>query len=289
MNKSTITKKRNMLAKLANAINSSDYKEIPNIVNKASLTVIIDCLKSDALEHDANAIPILFDMALTIRHNIGRPFTMTECKEYYGLSFTLNHNAKMSGMISISTDNKLNPYCCAYKCNPENICHNCFADAQLDRQPTQEIPYIYNTYLLTNYIIPVEILPVINNLFFRFESFGDLINSVQFTNYCNVCLVNPMVHFSDYTKNLFIIDNTFRSGVRKPKNLKIVASSIKKNVIRQLTEFQKTYVDHVFTVYTLEYLKTHKDIKINCGARHCLTCLNCYMENRDFYISEIEK
>jgi hypothetical protein len=288
MNKGTITRKRNMLDKLADAINTRNYSDIPNIINKASLTVIIDSLKSDALENDMEAIPILFDMALTIRHNIGRPFTMSECKEYYGLSFTLNHNAKMSGMVSISTDNKLNPYCKAYKKCPDNICHNCFADEQLDRQPSQEIPYIFNTFLLTHYIIPVELLPIINNLYFRFESFGDLINSKQFTNYCNICVVNPMVHFSDYTKNLFIIDNTFRGGIKKPGNLKIVASSIRKNEIRKLTEYQKTYVDHVFTVYSLEYLKTHT-VKINCGARHCLSCLNCYIDNTDFYISEIEK
>lgn len=288
MNKATVTRKQNIATKLANAINGGNYKEIPNIVNKATLNVIIDALKFDAVDGDMNAIPILFEMALTIRKNIGRPFTMSECKEYYGLSFTLNHNGKMSGMVGISTDNKLNPYCCAYKCNPENICYNCFANEQLDRQPSQEIPYIYNTFLLTHYVIPMELLPIINNLYFRFESFGDLINSVQFTNYCNICVVNPMVHFSDYTKNLFIIDNTFRSGVKRPGNLKIVASSIKKNVVRQLTEYQKTYVNHVFTVYTVEYLKSH-DIKINCGARHCLSCLNCYIDNTDFYINEIEK
>ena len=38
-----------------------------------------------------------------------------------------------------------------------------------------------------------------------------------------------------------------------------------------------------------KYLKEHPEIKINCGKRHCLSCLNCYDDNDIIYINELLK
>ena len=52
------------------------------------------------------------------------------------------------------------------------------------------------------------------------------------------------------------------------------------------------FIDFVFTVYSASYA-LENNININCGAKHCLTCLKCYKGmNRNksvIYINEILK
>lgn len=290
MSKATITRKRNQLDKLAQAINSRDYYSIPKYVNKESLQTIISALKAEAVGGSLDTIPVLFEIARFFRDKYNRPFTVEEANNFYGLYITENHRGKMSGNASMNTDNKMNEFCKCYQQDEKKICHYCFAKKQLERQPSQEIPYIYNTILLRNFIIPTELLPMLNRLFFRFEAFGDLNNAIQLVNYNNLMKANRRTYFGFFTKNLFIIDNAIRNdGFKLAKNCDLVAGSFYLNEVRKLTDLQKTYVAHVFTVYEPEYLEAHPEIKINCGALHCMTCLQCYGYGTDFYINEIKK
>ena len=44
-------------------------------------------------------------------------------------------------------------------------------------------------------------------------------------------------------------------------------------------------VDHLFTVYDKDFIKNN-NIEINCGAKSCLGCKKCYIDNNIFYINE---
>ena len=44
----------------------------------------------------------------------------------------------------------------------------------------------------------------------------------------------------------------------------------------------------VFTVYNLEFVEEAK-IDINCGAKSCISCLQCYSKNDIIYINEMLK
>ena len=98
-------------------------------------------------------------------------------------------------------------------------------------------------------------------------------------------------NFTIWTKNPDIIDNVFKQGYTKPKNLRIILSS---PVINVLTDYIKIYswCDSVFTVYTKEYASTH-NIVINCGGRSCATCTGgrCYFKGgcHPVYINELLK
>lgn len=118
--------------------------------------------------------------------------TMQNSKKYNGLHFTVNHNAKMAGMCSLSTCVSINERCTKNAAIPGSICSKCFAAKQMKVFSSMQKPLIKNTEILTSSIIDPDLLPVINCLYFRFEAFGDLNNATQVINYFNICKKTPL-------------------------------------------------------------------------------------------------
>lgn len=209
--------------------------------------------------------------------------TMERCKEVLGLHFTTKHTGKMEGMVSVSTSCKQNKFCQERSKNENTICSHCYAQTQMKMYKTMEKCLAKNTELLTTQIIPMENLPVINALYFRFEAFGDINNEIQVINYFNLCKKNPKVNFALWTKNPWIIARTIAHGNLKPFNLQIILSSVLINCPADIRSFP--FVDKVFTVYDTDYIKAN-DVHINCGDKTCLGCTLCYNKNDVKYISE---
>lgn len=209
--------------------------------------------------------------------------TLRNSKRISGLHFTVNHSGKMEGMVSISTSVTTNERC---KKNAEiegSICQKCFASKQMKVFPSMEKPMVENQRILTSEILPLEKLPIINNLYFRFEAFGDLNNDIQVINYFNICYKNPKVKFALWTKNPDYIAKAIAKGYTKPENLNIVLSSL---FINQERKNRYDFVDKIFTVYDKQAAKT---VEINCGAKNCFTCGLCYEKNDVKHIREILK
>ena len=212
-------------------------------------------------------------------------------KKLTGVHITLNHNDKMQGIQSMSTSCLNNPRCLArmLKGVDNCICNHCYACAMSKQYSNLDKVLAKNTKILTSGIL--DTVPLITNKYFRFEAFGDLVNDVQFINYLNIARANRDTNFVIWTKNPDIIDNVFKQGYTKPKNLRIIVSS---PIINKLTDYTKIYswVDSVFTVYTKEYAKAN-NININCGGRSCATCTGgrCYFKggSHPVYINELLK
>ena len=204
---------------------------------------------------------------------------------------TFAMSGKMSGMWSLSTSTLLNSQCAKNAAVAGSICSKCYARVLLKRRRSLREKLEVNTAILTSIIIPWACLPVINNLYFRFEAFGDLMTAIQVVNYFNICEKNPAVSFALWTKNPHLIDEAIKEyGIKKPVNLTIIYSPLFMNTnggghIRE----KYSFIDKIFTVYTLEYLQDHPEIKISCGGRSCINCLNCYEKNDIVYINEILK
>lgn len=212
---------------------------------------------------------------------------MTECtlsnaKKISGLHFTTKHTGKMSGMASISTAVTTNERCAKNAQIEGSICQKCFASKQMKIFPSMEKPMAENQRILTSEILPKEKIPIINNIYFRFEAFGDLNNATQVINYFRICYKNPKVKFALWTKNPDFIAAAINSGYEKPHNLNIVLSSLFINKERKNTF---NFVDKVFTVYDDDYIKEN-EIEINCGARNCFSCGLCYEKNEITVINE---
>lgn len=208
--------------------------------------------------------------------------TLANSKKISGLHFTTKHNGKMSGMVSISTSVLQNARCAKNAQIKGSICEKCFAAKQMKVFPSMEKPMIENQRILTSEILPTEKLPTINNLYFRFEAFGDLNNATQVINYFNICKKNPRVKFALWTKNPDFISQAIKAGHGKPDNLNIILSSLFINKERR-NAFP--FVDKVFTVYDPQYIELH-NVEINCGSKNCFSCGLCYEKNDVAIINE---
>ena len=200
--------------------------------------------------------------------------------------FCTDHEAKMIGMISCSTSVELNPYCQARRKNcPGGICEHCFSASQLERYILQSNKLKKAHMFFTTCRIYPEDVPQIklsDYKYFRFESFGDLSNVLQFMNYCTIASTLKQ-NCALWTKNPGIIKNAIDNySAIIPGNMHIVLSSLYVNnpvTIEYLIAHEYMgFISAVFTVYTKEYA-AQNNININCGARSCLTCGCCYNLN----------
>ena len=208
--------------------------------------------------------------------------TLANSRKISGLHFTTQHSGKMAGMVSISTSVTTNERCAKNAQIKGSICEKCFAAKQMKVFPTMEKPMIENQRILTSDVLPLEKLPTINNLYFRFEAFGDLNNATQVKNYFNICYKNPRVKFALWTKNPDYIAQAIADGYEKPNNLNIVLSSL---FINKERKNLFPFVDKVFTVYDSNFIEEN-NIDINCGARNCFSCGLCYEKNGVSVINE---
>lgn len=208
--------------------------------------------------------------------------TLHNSRKHNGLHFTTKHSGKMSGMVSISTSVTTNERCKKNASIKGSICEKCFASKQMKVFPTMEKPMVENQRILTSSVIPMELLPTINNLYFRFEAFGDLNNDIQVMNYFNLCYKNPKVKFALWTKNPDYIESAIKQGYKKPENLNIVLSSL---FINQERKSKYDFVDKIFTVYDPQYIEEN-NVSINCGSRNCFECGLCYEKNNVTIINE---
>ena len=198
--------------------------------------------------------------------------TLANSRKHNGLHFTTNHSGKMSGMVSISTSVTTNERCQKNAQIKGSICEKCFAAKQMRVFPNMENPMVENQRILTSSVLPMELLPTINNLYFRFEAFGDLNNEIQVMNYFNLCYKNPKTKFALWTKNPDLIQRAINQGYEKPENLNIVLSSLFINKERKNPYY---FVDKIFTVYDPRYIEEN-NVSINCGSKNCFDCGLCY-------------
>lgn len=186
-------------------------------------------------------------------------------------------------MWSVSTSPFMNTYCQARHKNGNSICSKCFSMALNEQRDGLRDKLERNTILWSTQIIPIDCFPVVPMEIFRLESFGDLNNIVQLTNYFNFCLANPLTRFALWTKNTFLFPIAREFGIDKPSNLIIIESA---PLFNTPIEPSDRWVDKTFTVWTKEYFDADF---INCGKKECITCQNCYRRDGVRQINELVK
>lgn len=196
-----------------------------------------------------------------------------------------NHDAKMQGVISLSSYVGNNTFCIARCKNCENaICKYCYAASLTGQRFYLKMKLIRIMAIFTNVELCRDDIPVINSElypYFRFESFGDLNNKLQFKNYNLMAAVNPSVNFTIWTKNPGIIQACINAGLQLANNLVIGLSSLYLNTPEMEKARKYPFIRFLFTVYDDDYIKEH-NIVINCGAKHCLSCGICYKYLHEF-------
>lgn len=189
-----------------------------------------------------------------------------------------NHEAKMQGVISMSTLVSKNKYCLARCKNCKAVCSHCYAVSLSDQRKNLKNKLARLHAILTTAVLSKSDIPVIDNTlypYFRFESFGDINNTIQINNYNLIAAVNPAVNFTLWTKNPGIVQKAINDGMQLSNNLVIGLSSLYLNTPEIDKARRYSFIRFLFTVYTPDYI-TKNNVVINCGAKHCISCGICY-------------
>ena len=199
---------------------------------------------------------------------------------------------KMTGVGGLNTNTALNPGCrAAYRGKPSKgcdptICKSCYSMEGLVEGKSGNPPkatsmamLTRNTRLLTRG--PLANVPKVTQSFFRFSAEGDLHNEQHLENFFAIARANPGTHFTLWTKRHAIVAKVLAKH-SKPANLYLIQSSLRVNTPeKKLPGYSK-----VFTVYTPSYLEKHPEVKINCGAKSCVSCQICYTTNNVRIVNE---
>lgn len=208
---------------------------------------------------------------------------------------------KLDEFFAVSTSVLMNHICQARAREKGSICKDCYAANGVNRFSSLCQALEINHLILNNFEISEEAwatlaLPSTNGKF-RIESHGDTESATCAINYIRIIKSHKWLTFGVWTKNINHYRVAFnREG--KPDNMIFIISSPYENVTIEVPEDMVHYVDHVFTVFTLEFAKANK-IVINCGKydpdtlemidHHCKNCLLCYTYGTTFYINELKK
>ena len=189
-----------------------------------------------------------------------------------------NHEAKMQGVISMSTLVSKNKYCQARCKNCKAICSHCYAVSLSNQRKNLKNKLARLHAILTTAVLSKSDIPAIDSAlypYFRFESFGDINNTIQINNYNLIAAVNPAVNFTLWTKNPGIVQKAINDGMQLSNNLVIGLSSLYLNTPEIDKARRYSFIRFLFTVYTPDYIQAH-NVVINCGAKHCISCGICY-------------
>jgi hypothetical protein len=107
-------------------------------------------------------------------------------------------------------------------------------------------------------------IPTISHALARFHAHGELINKRHFRNFIKIAEANPQTKFSFFTKRTEFVEGEI------PSNVTMVYSNPTVNRVR------KTVPKGFHKVFNV----VDKDgYKINCGAKNCFKCQQCFNRN----------
>lgn len=177
-----------------------------------------------------------------------------------------------STINSINVNTLTNEYCIKQSTNKNSICSVCYSINSLTSFRKNMVnPLQRNSELLSKSVIDFSLLPTILELYFRFDSHGELINLNHLENYNNIVLKNPHCTFALWSKRFDLIKKFFDNN-QKPKNLILIYSNSKLD--KPINKLPK-YFNKSFNNVT----KENKDnFNINCHSK-CVDCLLCYTHN----------
>ena len=116
-------------------------------------------------------------------------------------------------------------------------------------------------------LIHWDLLPMINQAYFRFNAHGELINTAHFQNIVNTARKNPHCSFALWTKRVSIV-RQFKELI--PDNLILVFSNPKIDKIVNVPRgFHKVFNNVVKS----------SGLKQNCTGQKCINCLSCYRKD----------
>jgi hypothetical protein len=182
-------------------------------------------------------------------------------------------SGKMEKLKSINTNTLTNEFCKKQSKNKNIICSSCYSINNLKTFRKSCVPSRqHNSDLLDKKIIHKELLPTILDIYFRFNSDGELINDIHLINLLNICEKNKHTTFALWTKRKDIVYQVERKR-KLPKNLILV--------------FSNSQIDKPLKTIPRLFHKTFNSVSdsfdkstVNCSGK-CVECLKCYVKDNN--------
>ena len=172
-------------------------------------------------------------------------------------------SGKLSGIGAINTDTTTNEFCVRQK-DTDTICGKCYSHKMLSTYRKSCVPAFQHNSRLMSEAIDWDLLPIINQAYFRFNGHGELINTAHLQNIVNIARKNPHCNFALWTKRISIV-RQFKGKI--PDNLILVFSNPRiDKVIDTPRGFHKVFNN----------VSKDSIINQNCTGRKCMDCLLCY-------------
>ena len=203
---------------------------------------------------------------------------------YQGVNIS-KMTGKLEGIPAINTNTLSNNFCIdQHKRKNNSICNYCYSVTMLKTFRKSCVKsFQHNSDLLSSKVIHPDGLPIINSAYFRFSGHGELINNIHFINLINICVKNPSVTFSLWSKRVTVIRDVLKTH-KKPKNLILIYSNPK--------------IDHILKKIPDHFNKVFNNVTsgaVNCSPKKgaCLACLKCYKfsksEKNNIIIEQVKK
>ena len=207
---------------------------------------------------------------------------------YSPIRMSTNFSGKMRNMWAFSTVSLINKFCLARMKNPLLVCFNCYVEKSLHLEGA--LNYVQNFFFLNRGILPEILIPEINPInlklhpFIRLESFGDIESEIQFRNYRQFAIVNPLFSFTMWSKNIAIVARVIRGDGKLP-NFKFEYSMSRVNMMDKTWFLYRDVVDGYFLV-----VDNDNDRKRFLGYHHAKTCkckeYSCYSICKSCYVDK---
>lgn len=193
-------------------------------------------------------------------------------------------SGKMAGLPSINTSTLKNDFCSSMRnsnTKKDLICKKCYA-ARLETMRPSLVTALERNAVVYERLLTEDELPRLNYAIFRFDSFGELHNTMHLINYFAIALKNPTTMFGLWTKRTDIVKKVLKT-MPKPANVILIHSSTTRDSVDALP----AGYDKVFTAHTRKTSKAN-NVAINCHSA-CNDCRLCYEHNGVTFINEISK
>ncbi len=183
------------------------------------------------------------------------------------------HVSKMSGKLEGFRAVNFNPltsdFCAKMSQVEGSVCSHCYSRKMISSyRKSCAKPFTANAKLMNGPVFADQ-LPVFKaGESVRFLAHGDMDTAIQLEGFFQIAWANPASSFTMWTKRADLVG---QYAAMKPKNLKIIQSSIRINGADELA----AGFDAVFTVYD-DADKMPKDTVKYCAGTNCRECMYCY-------------
>lgn len=199
------------------------------------------------------------------------------------LQTNYHESGKIAGIQSI--DSSCNCDFCEKMHNSKNpmcVCRHCYAHAIEKRYNAVGLRHELNAFIMSQFVWSIDELKTLKlyTTYVRFNSDGDIINTIMSDNYHKIALAFPHINFGFWFKNVKPVSESVKT-FGKLANMVYIYSDpmINGSKASRFIMTKYAFIDYVFTVYAgkRETLDAIAAGAANCNGKDCFACgYKCY-------------